>query len=117
VWREEPVCDLRDGQIGTNALEVDAHVPTRSDGVERDRAGMGHAEAQRIRVRVAGEGWLSIHVVAEGEAFWWPVQIASEDGPENATTDDEVLAVSCEMEPRSSGPFLRIKVPEETLNL
>jgi len=116
IGREEAVCDLRDGQIGTDALKVDADIPTKSDGEEGESAGVGHVEVERIRVRVSGKGRLPVLVVAKREAGGWPVQVAAEDGPENSTADDEVLAVSCEMEALRPGPFLRIEVPEETLN-
>jgi hypothetical protein len=78
---------------------------------------VGHAKANRIRVRFSGQGRLSMSAVAKGQAFGRSLQVAAEDGPEHSTSDDKVRAVSLKIKPRRPRLFIRSKVAAEALNL
>jgi hypothetical protein len=115
--REKLLGDFRDCQIETDALEVDAHFPSAGDCVKGDSVGVGHAKADRIPVSFSGKARLSMRAVAKGQAFGHAVQVATEDRPEHASSDDEVLAIPLEVKPLSSRQLIRSKVAEEALNL
>ena len=57
--------------------------------------------------RFQHQGRLSMRAVAEGQAFWRPVQIETEDSPECSASGDKVLAVSGKVKPLSSRLFIR----------
>ena len=115
--REEPLGDLRNGQIGTDVLEVDAYLPAARDRVKGDALGVGHAEADGIVPGFSGKGRLSMRAITKGEALRRPIQGAAENVPEHSASDDKMLAVSVEIIPLGSRPFVRSKVVEEALNL
>jgi len=115
--REKLLGDFRDCQIETDALEVDAHLPSAGDCVKGDSMGVGHAKSDRIPVSFSGKAGLSMSAVAKGQAFGHAVQVAGEDRPEHSTSDDEVLAIPLKIKPLSSRQFIPSKIAEEALNL
>ena len=115
--REKSLGDLLDCQIGADALEVDADLPTASDCVKGHSVGVGHVEADRIPARFSGKGRLSMRAVAKGQAFRRPIQVAAEDSPEHAASDDKVLAISLKIKPLGPRLFIRGKGVEEAINL
>ncbi len=56
-----------------------------------------------------GQGRLTLAAVAERDGFRRSVQIKAENPPEHSASDDEALAISLEVKPLGSRPFVFCK--------
>jgi hypothetical protein len=117
--QEKSVGNLHHCQTKADALEVDTDLPTTRDRIEGEAVGVGvgHVKVDRIRASISGKGRLTLGPVAKGQALRRAVQVAAEDRPEHAASNDKVLATSLEIKPPCRRLFIRAKCVEKALTL
>src|SRR5436190_1731205 len=91
VGREETLGYLLTGEIGADIFHVDADIAITGDRVESQPMRMRHIEAEPAITELGSQRRFSIGVVAKAQCSWLGVQVAAEDGSEQAAPNDKVI--------------------------
>src|SRR2546426_11183668 len=99
---EESLGNLLTRHTGADAFDIDAKLTAVADGKEGQSVGVGDIKAEPIPARVPGQGGLAMETVGKPQLTRFHGEVAAEDRPEEATRNDEVLAIF--LEAKTFGP-------------